>query len=249
MIDGLLRIILQSLRWIELTVVTLVLYSLAFLPRSVRKWFYFSAFRFWCRSFVRALGVDLRLHQKNRRPLPRQYILISNHPSAFEDIGVPALFSVHSLAKDEVRDWWFAGRINVAADTLFVKRESRESRRAALDEIVARLHAGHNVLIYPEGGCKGRRIFSTFRYGAFEASLRTGVPILPLFLHYEAQEDFEWQPPWTLLDKIRHIMTTRNNRANYYLYDAIEPAAFTDKETYANHVHAMYLAWQQRYLD
>lgn len=249
MIDSLVRFVWQLLRWFELSAVTLVLYVLSFLPGALRRRFYFSAFRFWCRAFVHALGVDLRLHQKNHRPLPDQYILIANHPSAFEDVGVPALFPVHSLAKIEVRDWWFAGRINIAADTLFVERESRESRRAALDAIVARLKEGHSVLIYPEGGCKGRRIFSSFRYGAFEASLRTGIPVVPLFLHYEAQEDFEWQPPWTLLDKIRHIMTTRNNRANYYVYDAIDPAAFADKESYANHVHALYLAWQRRYLD
>ncbi len=73
-----------------------------FLPGVLRP-FYYSLFRFWCRSFARALGVDLRLHQKNTRALPKHYILIANHPSAFEDIGIPALFPVHSLAKIEVR--------------------------------------------------------------------------------------------------------------------------------------------------
>ena len=63
----------------------------------------------WCRAFVRALGVDLRLHQKNRKRLPARYILIANHPSAFEDIGIPALFDVVSLAKVQVADWFVVG--------------------------------------------------------------------------------------------------------------------------------------------
>lgn len=234
--------------WLELVVFTAILYLLSFLPRRFTP-FYFSWFRSWCRFFVRALGVDLRLHQKNARPLPRKYLLIANHPSAFEDVGVPALFPVYSLAKIEVRDWWIVGRINRAAGTLFVERESAESRRAAVDAIVAELNCGRNVALYPEGGCKGRRLFESFRFGAFDISLRTGVPIVPLFLHYEAQEDFAWVAPQTLLHKLWHFMTTSNNRANYYVFDAIDPSGFSDKQAYYEHVYGLYLQWQAKYLE
>lgn len=238
----------RSIAWVELTLFTLFLYLLSYLPRAVRP-FYFPLFRMWCRCFVRALGVELRLHQKNIRALPGHYILIANHPSAFEDIGIPALFPVHSLAKIEVRDWWLVGRISTASGTLYVQRESRESRSAAAGKIEAELLGGKNIALYPEGGCKGRRIFESFRYGAFDISLRTGIPILPVFLHYESQDDFEWRPPQTLLDKLWHMMRTQNSRANYYVYDAIDPAGFNNKETYAKFVHDKYLEWQSRYLD
>jgi 1-acyl-sn-glycerol-3-phosphate acyltransferase len=235
--------------WLELAVFTLVLYVLAFLPRGLRGSWYFTLFRLWCRLFVLALGVDLRLHQKNIRPLPDHYILIANHPSALEDVGIPALFPVYSLAKEEVKDWWLVGRINMAAGTLFVQRESAESRHAAAGQLEGELNKGHNVALYPEGGCKGRRIFSSFRYGAFDVSLQTGVPIVPVFLHYESQDDFEWRSPQTLLDKFWHFMTTRNNRANYYVYDAIDPKQFADKQSYDQYVYELYLKWQTRYLD
>lgn len=243
------RVLWLGLCWVELALLTAALYVLAFVPGKWIQPAYFWLFRLWCKFFVRALGVDLRLHQKNRNPLPERYILIANHPSAFEDVGVPALFDVYSLAKMEVKDWWFAGRLNRAAGTLFVQRESRESRRAAAEQIIAELDKGHNVVIYPEGGCKGRRIFSSFRYGAFDISLRTGIPIVPVFLHYEAQDRFEWKPGETLPQKLWHFMTAPNNRANYYLYDAIHPGQFPDKRTYADYVHGLYLEWQARYLD
>ncbi len=44
----------------------------------------------------------------------------------FEDIGIPAVFPVHSLAKIEVRDWWLVGRISVASGSLYVERESKQ---------------------------------------------------------------------------------------------------------------------------
>lgn len=232
----------------DFILLTAVLYLLSFLPQSVLDTFYPRLFRFWCNAFVHALGVDLRLHQKNAHPLPDRYILIANHPSAFEDIGVPALFHVYSLAKMEVKDWFIVGRISKAAGTLYVHRESKESRNAAALELEASLQQGKNIALYPEGGCKGRRIFETFRYGAFDVSLKTGVPILPVFIHYEAQEDFEWTGPHTLLHKLWHFVSTRNNRANYYVFDAIWPEQFADKESYMQYTHALYLEWQEKYL-
>ncbi len=244
----LVKILKFVILWLDFIFVTILLYFLSYLPKKLLDCFYPSLFRFWSNCFVNALGVDLRLHQKNDRPLPRQFILIANHPSAFEDIGVPALFNVHSLAKIEVRDWWILGRISWAGGTLYVRRESKESRAAAGLEIEKQLLAGISIALYPEGGCKGRRIFENFRYGAFDISLKTGVPILPIFLHYEAQEDFEWSDPQTLLHKIWHYMATRNNRANYYVFDAIDPTRFKDKESYNQYVHALYLEWQEKYL-
>ncbi len=236
--------------WAELVIFTLVMYLLSWLPRAMIRPFYFPLFRFWTGSFVRALGIDLRVHQKyTAKALPEQYILIANHPSAFEDIGIPAVFPVHSVAKIEVKDWWIVGRISTASGSLYVRRESRESRNSAAEEIDRELRAGRNIALYPEGGCKGRRIFESFRYGAFDISLRTGIPILPVFLHYESQDDFEWREPQTLLHKIWHMSTTRNNRVNFYIYDALDPKDFADKESYTAFAHSKYLEWQARYLD
>lgn len=249
MLEMTARLLWRIICWIELSLFTLLLYVLSFLPRPLLQGFYFRLFQSWSRTFVRALGVDLRVHQKNLHPLPAQYILIANHPSAFEDIGIPAVFPVHSLAKIEVADWWFVGRISTAAGSLYVQRESKQSRQAAGETIEKELRKGKSIALYPEGGCKGRRIFETFRYGAFDISLRSGVPILPVFLHYESQDDFEWREPQTLLDKIWHMMTSRNRRANYYIYDALDPGQFSDKAAYADFAHAKYLEWQARYLD
>jgi 1-acyl-sn-glycerol-3-phosphate acyltransferase len=248
-VAALARVVWLVWCWLELALVTAILYIAAFLPRAFRAPWYFPAFRFWCGLFIRAFGVDLRLHQKNTKALPEHYIVIANHPSALEDVGIPTLFPVYSLAKEELKDWWWAGRINIAAGTLFVKREDPESRKAATEQLEAEVRAGRNVALYPEGGCKGRRIFRSFRYGAFKVSMKTGVPILPVFLHYESQDDFEWRSPQTLLDKFWHFLTTQNHRANYYVYDAIDPRQFASVEEYNQYVYNLYLKWQARYLD
>ncbi len=249
LIYRLVRIIWLGLCWLDLTLFTALLYMLSFVSAECTQPAYAMLFRAWCRAFVRALGVELRLHQKYQDPLPKHFILIANHPSAFEDIGVPALFNVISLAKIEVLDWWIAGRINRSAGTLFVKRESRESRHAASEQVVEQLGKGRNVAIYPEGGCRGKRIFSSFRYGAFDISLRTGVPIVPVFLQYEAQDTFEWKPHETLMRKLWQFLNAPNKHVNYYVYDAIDPSGFSDKRNYCEFVHRLYVDWQAKYLD
>ena len=244
----LLRLARKIIGWADFIALTAVVYLLAWLPwpgkHPVAR-----LFPYWCRAFVRALDVDLRLHQKNRKRLPARYILIANHPSAFEDIGIPALFDVVSLAKIQVKDWWFAGRISQAAGTLYVDRDDADSRHHAIDAMVEAVNAGQNIALYPEGGCKGRRLHHEFLSGAFEVSKRTGVPILPVFLHYEAQDDFEWQPPYTLPDKIRHIMFAVNSVANYYVYDPLDPNDYADKNAMKAAAYAMYQKWNAQYLE
>jgi 1-acyl-sn-glycerol-3-phosphate acyltransferase len=243
------RILKFTLYGIDLAVYTLLIYLITFLPKNWLIGFYPRLFWLWCRLFVRALGVDLRLHQNYNRAMPKHYILIANHPSAFEDIGIPALFPVYSLAKIEVRDWWFAGRISEAAGTLYVHREDRDSRKGAYQQISEELQSGKNIALYPDGGCKGRRIFETFRYGAFDISLKTGIPIVPVFLHYEAQDDFEWKSKVPLVRKIWEILITKNKRANYYVFDALDPTQFENREEYAETVRGLYLTWQAKYLE
>jgi 1-acyl-sn-glycerol-3-phosphate acyltransferase len=249
MISSLFAFLAAALAWLDLALLTSLLWLLSFLPERLRGRWYTTLFRYWCRVFVRALGVELRLHQQNAQPLPKRYVMIANHPSAFEDIGLPALFPVYSLAKEEVRSWWIVGRIAAAAGTLFVQRESRESRRAAAAELGHALERGQNVALYPEGGCKGRRLADHFKFGAFDVSLATGTAIVPVFIHYEAQEVFEWKPGETLLAKLWHFLTSPNRVANYYVFDAFDPAEFADKRTYNQYVYERYLEWQRRFLE
>ncbi|QAU32968.1 lysophospholipid acyltransferase family protein [Janthinobacterium sp. 17J80-10] len=244
----LLRLLRRIAGWLDFIVFTALLYLLTWLPWPGRHPVA-RLFHAWCRAFVRALGVDLHLHQKNRKPLPQRYILIANHPSAFEDIGIPALFDVVSLAKLQVQDWFIVGRISRAAGTLYVDRDDPASRQQSIQTMADAVNAGQNIALYPEGGCKGRRLHSEFKSGAFEVSIRTGIPILPVFLHYEAQDDFEWQPPYTLPDKIRHMASAVNNRANFYVYDPMDPKDYADKYAMKAAAYEMYVRWNAQYLE
>jgi len=247
MILSLASFIRLLIGWVDLAFLSAIMYVLSFLPSKYLGRWYRRCFRYWCAVFARALRVQLFLHQNNLQPLPEHFIIIANHPSVFEDLGMSALFNAHFLAKIEVKDWWIVGRIGKAAGTLYVNRDCKESRAQATNTMLEALNKGLNIGLYPEGGCKGRRIFTPFRYGAFDLALQSGIPIIPVFLHYEAQQDFEWQNQH-LLCKLWVITKAQNHRANYYVYDAIDPKQFSSKEALTDHVQNLYLQWQKRYL-
>ncbi|MCK5396364.1 MAG: 1-acyl-sn-glycerol-3-phosphate acyltransferase [Gammaproteobacteria bacterium] len=248
MLRSLKNLFLLPVIWLWLLVLCILLYVLSHLPRSFSGRYYHFLSRYWCGVFVRALDVDLRLVHKNLQPLPEQYILIANHPSALEDFGIPALFDIYPLAKEGVRNWIVLGRISDYAGTIYVKRGDAQSRHEALQSLVDAVKAGKNIVLFPEGGCKGRRIYEKFHTGAFDISLQTGVPILPVFLHYVDQETFEWTNQ-SLLLKLWQIFKSNKNLVNYYAYDAIKPDQFSDKKSFAKYTHSLYLEWQKDYLD
>ncbi len=243
-----INLFVLPITWVWLICLSIVLYILSHLPRFFSGRYYHFLSRFWCRIFIRALDVDLRLVHKNVKSLPEQYILIANHPSALEDFGIPALFDIYPLAKEAVRQWIVLGRISDYAGTIYVKRGDARSRHAAKQSLVDAVNAGKNLVIFPEGGCKGRRIHEEFHRGAFDISIKTGVPVLPVFLQYIDQDTFEWTNE-SLIKKLWQIFKTNNNRVNYYVYDAIFPTEFDDAESFAKHVHSLYLTWQKEYLD
>ena len=248
MLKSLTNIFVLPAVWLFLIALSILLYLLSHLPRAFSGRYYHFLSRFWCRVFVRALDVDLRLIHKNKQPLPEHYILIANHPSAMEDFAIPALFDIYPLAKIGVRDWIVLGRISDYAGTIYVARSSASSRQAAKQALNDAVKAGKNIVIFPEGGCKGSRIYEKFQTGAFDISLQTGVPILPVFLQYMDQKTFEWKDE-SLVKKLWQIFKSNKNRVNYYVHDAISPEDFSDKESYTKHVHEKYLEWQKKYLD
>jgi lyso-ornithine lipid O-acyltransferase len=238
---------------------TICLYTFSWFPGIARQargipekrsWYtrlYKAYFRYWCWSVIRFLGVSLYPCQHYKNPLPKNYILIANHPSVFEDLGMSALFSVRFLAKKEVHHWWVVGRIGAAAGTLYVNRHDRNDRQKASAALEEAVKAGDNVGIYPEGGCKGRRLSLPFYYGAFQCSLNTGIPLLPVFLEYPAQEDFEWANQ-SLLIKLLQIIRSRHKQVYYHIFDPIDPKNFKTVEAYCQQVQEIYQNWQNRFL-
>ena len=242
--------------WTEFLILTPIMYIFSYSHFQKNKYFkksYRFFFRYWSKLFCKAGRLDIRVHQKHLKLLPKQYIVIANHPSMAEDAGMVAVFNARFIAKEEVASWPVFGRITKAAGTVYVKREDSNSRKAAKLKLDSVIKDGDNLGVYVEGGCKGVRIHLPFKSGAFETSVNNNVPIIPVLIHYEAVQDFAWHrvnngKGTHGIKKFFEIFFAKNHICNYYIFDPIHPKDFSDKVKMREYIEQFYLKQQEKYL-
>jgi len=58
--------------WADFIVLTALMYAMSWLPRFFLRSWYTKCFRYWSKSFVRALDINLKLHQKMLQQLKQK---------------------------------------------------------------------------------------------------------------------------------------------------------------------------------
>jgi 1-acyl-sn-glycerol-3-phosphate acyltransferase len=125
---------------------------------------------------VRAVGLE-RLEA--RRPC----VYVANHQS-YLDYGIlariypagTAVVGKREMARLPVIGWLFRATGNVLID-----RDDAESALRTLDALVAAVHGGRSVWIFPEGTRgPGDGELLPFKSGAFRLAIAAGVPVVPV---------------------------------------------------------------------
>ena len=164
---------------------------------------------FWLSLVVKICGVDVktkRLPDEIILPVYQKYFgpdykidynakfscYISNHTNFFDVICGIALFGCGFVAKEAVKSVPIFGLIASGMDSIFVSRESADSRKKVLENIIDRqtkYYNGENVMpfmIFPEGTTTSGRDLMPFKKGAFVNLL----PLKPIMVHPNIDEFF-----------------------------------------------------------
>ena len=83
--------------------------------------------------------------------------------------------------------------------------------------------------------------------GAFDISHRTGIPILPVYLQYEAENAYEWGWEDNLPQHLFKLITAINKHTHCHIFNPIYPQNFSDAKSYQEYVFSLYKNWQQRF--
>lgn len=231
---------------LDFVLTTFVFLILSFFPSIISRRFFPSLYKIWSLRFFRIFGIREHIHEKYSKPLPKQFILISNHPSGIELLWLPSRFRVIPLAKDEIKHWLFIGRITRVLGTIFVKRQDRESRHAASEALILAAKEGKNIMIFPEGGCYGKRL-NPFFMGAFHLSKATGVPIIPAYLHYEEENSYYWGDYGLMRFMVRALFLPKNRNAHLYIFDPFSPHDFKNEAEMHDHIYRFYQDIENKY--
>ena len=241
-----LNFLLYLLRFLDFLFTSVITLLCSLLPDFMLRSFFPSLYRAWSRSFVRVFGIRERIHHMYREPLPSNYIMISNHPAGIDVIWLPGRFKVRPLSKDSFSTWPVIGSITRNAGVMFVNRENAASRNASLRACIKAVKGGDSILIFPEGGCLGKSL-SPFQNGAFDISLKTKTPVVPVYLHYEEEDTYEWGDISTVKYILRLLFRPANRTAHLYIFDAVNPDAFETAAEYKSSVFAFYKSLEKKY--
>jgi 1-acyl-sn-glycerol-3-phosphate acyltransferase len=144
-----------------------------FVPASARvRWL-----RACCAAALRASGVRLRV---TGSVTGGGALLVSNHMSWIEILGVGAVHPVRMIAKLEVRDWPLIGGVAARSGALFVDRAGLHSLPATVAATADALRAGDVVGVFPEGTTWCGAAAGEFRRAAFQAAIEAGAPVVPV---------------------------------------------------------------------
>ncbi|EIE97263.1 1-acyl-sn-glycerol-3-phosphate acyltransferase [Saccharomonospora glauca K62] len=111
-------------------------------------------------------------------------LVVANHRSWLDVVGLFALEPVGFLAKREVADWPWVSSVARRNGTVFVDRWSLRALPTTVTAVADRLRSGHSVVVFPEATTFCSAPGGRFRHAAFQAALDAGAPVRPVSLSY-----------------------------------------------------------------
>ncbi|HTN09511.1 MAG TPA: lysophospholipid acyltransferase family protein [Acetobacteraceae bacterium] len=203
--------------------------------------------RFYWRVIGRLLGLRVRVLGQRASPRAdgRPVVYVSNHSSWLDISVLGGRLDGCFIAKGEVARWPLIGTIARLGRTVYVRR-SRASTGRERDEMQARLAAGDNLILFPEGTTSdGARVLpfrSAFLSIAGAVVGATGLPpiVQPVAVVYDQADGlpvmraqrplFAWYGDMEIGSHLWRLAQHRGLRATVLLLPTIDPAGFTDRK-------------------
>lgn len=123
---------------------------------------------FYHRLCARILGFSIRVHGQRERTGP---VLFACNHTSYSDIAIlGSLLPASFVAKSEVADWPLFGMLAKLQRTVFVARRGARAAEQR-DEMIRRLEAGDNLILFPEGTSSDGNAVLPFKSALFSVAM------------------------------------------------------------------------------
>ena len=139
----------------------------------------------WSRKILTILNIHLDAEETSAPP---GCLIVANHISWVDIFAINSIRPAAFIAKAEIRAWPFVGWLSARNDTVFLNRGSRQHARIINGEIDARLNAGCDVAIFPEGRTTDGTHVLDFHAALLQPAIETERPVLPVAISYHDEQ-------------------------------------------------------------
>ncbi|PRX49495.1 1-acyl-sn-glycerol-3-phosphate acyltransferase [Prauserella shujinwangii] len=189
------------------------------------------------RGVLRAFGVRLVVHGAIEAA-GRGALVVNNHISWLDIVGVNAVRPMRALAKQEIAGWPVLGGLVTRAGSIYLDRERLSALPGTMAELAAALRGGSLVSVTPEGTTWCGRASGRFRPAAFQAAIDGGVPVRPVALRYRLADGRETTEPAfigpeSLIESLRRVLRLRGLVLEVFVCPEIAPGRAADRRELA----------------
>lgn len=130
------------------------------------------------------IGLRVEVHGE----IPRRGLIVSNHVSYLDIVGLSALGAFAFVAKREVAGWPVFGAYARLGATIFVNREQRGAVADVVEAMRGHLQEDVPMVLFPEGTSTGGDTVLAFRSSLFDPVVKLGCPVTACGLRYTIQQ-------------------------------------------------------------
>lgn len=167
----------------------------------------------------------------------RGALVVSNHISFADIMGLNAMRPMRALAKREIASWPVLGPLVSRAGTVFLDRERLSALPGAVAELATTLRSGALVTVNPEGTTWCGAASGRFRPALFQAAIDAGVPVRPVAIRYLAGGRETTRPafigPESLVASLRRAVAVPDLTLELTVCPEIAPGRAADRRELA----------------
>lgn len=179
----------------------------------------------WAIASLKNLGVSFQV--KGASVAQEPLLFVGNHLSYLDIPLIMAVAPVAFVAKEELSHWPVIGSACKSVGTVFVKRESVDSRKSAVDKIAdACILGGQSICLFPSGTTSVNES-KPWRRGAFEIAKVKSLKVQPFRLNYFPRDIVAFVGDDALVPHLWRLLRTSEVKAEIEFYN---PINITDSE-------------------
>ncbi|MGI3778201.1 MAG: lysophospholipid acyltransferase family protein [Janthinobacterium lividum] len=201
---------------------------------------------FWA-VVARLVGMEVRVVGQVARPAGRAVVFAANHSSWLDIPVLGGRLEACFVSKADVARWPGIGTVARLGRTVFVSR-TRSGTGRERDDLLGRLAAGDNLLLFPEGtSSDGTRVLpfhSAFFAAVGAGQAGTAGPLVqPVSVVYDrlgglpvgraGRALFAWYGGMDLAPHAWRLLQCRGMRATVWLHPPMDPAEFASRKVLA----------------
>eukprot|EP00092_Neocalanus_flemingeri_P040941 GFUD01044579.1.p1 GENE.GFUD01044579.1~~GFUD01044579.1.p1 ORF type:complete len:285 (+),score=42.87 GFUD01044579.1:121-975(+) len=184
-----------------------------------------------------SMGIRLRIIGKQASRGDAPILVLAPHMSCLDALMLPVILA-SPVSREENRERTFMGSLLIAAQTIFVNRDSQESRLRTKEKIKERATSPQDwpqIFICPEGLNTDGKTLKKFKTGAFIP----GVSVQPISVHHSCnQSTWAWHNGYGYILSILPVLASLSTTITLEFLPVYSPGKQEKKDSklFANNV-------------